>query len=245
MSNSDVIGGKIVYGASIGILMLEARFPRIVGDMGNARTWPFPVYYSVVKGATPDKVVCHRAEGLVDPFKDAAKELVDIGIDGITTNCGFLSLFQQEISEHCNVPVATSALMQYGMIRSLLPKNRNIGIITVSAKTLSGDHLAAAGVPQNVPIVGTDEIGSELSRVILNNENHLDVVAAEKDMLLAAAALLELDTKIGAILLECTNMCPYAATVRHATGLPVFDMYSFICWFQNSLSPQRFTPALA
>ena len=51
MSNDEAIGGKAVYGASIGILMLEARFPRIVGDMGNAHTWPFPVCYKVVKGA--------------------------------------------------------------------------------------------------------------------------------------------------------------------------------------------------
>ncbi len=57
MSNSEVTGGKAVYGASIGILMLDARFPRIVGDIGNARTWPFPVYYKVVKGASPDLVV--------------------------------------------------------------------------------------------------------------------------------------------------------------------------------------------
>ena len=44
-------GGKPVYGARLGILMLEARFPRIPGDMGNAATWPFPVLYQVVPGA--------------------------------------------------------------------------------------------------------------------------------------------------------------------------------------------------
>ena len=31
-------GGKTLYGAKIGILMLETRFPRIPRDMGNAET---------------------------------------------------------------------------------------------------------------------------------------------------------------------------------------------------------------
>lgn len=244
MGKYEVSGGKAVYGASIGILVLDARFPRIVGDMGNARTWPFPVCYKIVKGASPDRVVRHRAQGLVEAFKDAARELVDVGVDGITTNCGFLSLIQDELAEHCGVPVAASSLMQYRLIDSLLPPNRRIGIITVSAKTLSNDHLAAAGIPSNVPLVGTDESGSELSRVILNNENTLDVAAAERDMLLAARDLLAKDPLIGAILLECTNMCPYSAAVRHATGLPVFDMFSFVSWFQSSLSPTEFVAGI-
>ncbi len=57
-------GGKPLYGAALGILMLEARFPRIPGDMGNAHTWPFPVLYKVVRGASPQQVVRERAEGL-------------------------------------------------------------------------------------------------------------------------------------------------------------------------------------
>jgi hypothetical protein len=59
-----VYGGKSVYGAAVGILMLEARFPRIPGDMGNAQTWPFPVLYKVVRDASPDRVVRHQAQGL-------------------------------------------------------------------------------------------------------------------------------------------------------------------------------------
>ena len=31
-------GGKNVYGAAVGILMLGTRFPRIDGDIGNAGT---------------------------------------------------------------------------------------------------------------------------------------------------------------------------------------------------------------
>src|ERR1700751_196413 len=91
-------GGKTLYGASIGILMLETRFPRIPGDMGNAETWPFPVLYRVVPRASRRRVVCERSEGLLDEFLAAAADLVRLGADGITTTCGFLSLYQREIA---------------------------------------------------------------------------------------------------------------------------------------------------
>lgn len=240
MSKHIVTGGKSVYGASVGILMLEADFPRIYGEIGNAETWPFPVHYKVVKGASPDRVVLNRGEGLNQAFIEAAKELVEIGVDGITTNCGFLALIQEELSQACKIPVATSSLMQYSFIRRLLPKSKSVGIITVSAKTLSHEHLNAAGIPLDTTIVGTDEVGTELSRVILNNETRLNVQAAEQDMVNAAKALLERDPSVGAILLECTNMSPYSSTLQQVTGLPVFDMYNYICWFQKGLAPQNF-----
>ena len=81
-----VSGGKSIYGARIGILMLEAQFPRIPGDMGNAETWPFPVLYKIVRGATPDRVVRKNAEGTLDRFIAAAEELLsDIGLLWLTT----------------------------------------------------------------------------------------------------------------------------------------------------------------
>ena len=76
------IGGKAIYGAPLGILMLEARFPRIPGDMGNATTWPFPVLYRVVRGASPERVVLQGAAGLLPRFLEAAAELVSIGRRG-------------------------------------------------------------------------------------------------------------------------------------------------------------------
>ena len=105
-------GGKSIYGASVGILMLDARFPRIIGDMGNALTWDFPVHYKVVRSASPDLVVRKGAAGTLGLFIDAAHELVRDGVDGITTNCGFLALFQEELRAALPVPVATSSLMQ-------------------------------------------------------------------------------------------------------------------------------------
>ncbi|MEJ1978956.1 MAG: hypothetical protein WDN49_25415 [Acetobacteraceae bacterium] len=78
-----VPGGQPIYGAALGILMLEARFARVPGDMGNAGTWPFPVLYHVVRGASPARVVLGGAEGLLQPFLDGAAALVSLGAAAI------------------------------------------------------------------------------------------------------------------------------------------------------------------
>ena len=140
-----VTGGKTIYGARLGILSLETRFPRVPGDMCNAGTWPFPVLYAVVPGASPQRVVRERAQGLLEPFLDAARGLVRAGVDGITTSCGFLSLFQAELSAACSVPVAASSLMQIPLVERLLPPGRRAGVITISSADLSPEHLTAAG----------------------------------------------------------------------------------------------------
>ena len=183
-------GGKAIYGARLGILMLEARFPRIQGDMGNARTWPFPVLYKVIPGASPERVVRNRAEGLLPAILEAAEELVRTGADGITTNCGFLSLFQAEIAARVKVPVATSSLMQIPMAQALLPPGKRIGVLTVDARSLTADHLKAAGAPVDTPVMGT-EGGREFTRVLIGNEERLDVAAADAEK--AAEAAPDLD----------------------------------------------------
>lgn len=231
-------GGKAIYGAPLGILMLDARFPRIPGDMGNATTWPFPVLYRVVAGATPERVVLDGAAGLLPAFLDAAAELVRQGAEAITTNCGFLSLFQRELAAHVGVPVATSSLMQVPWVQALLPAGRRVGVLSVSAASLTPKHLAAAGVAADTPVVGTER-GREFFRVLIRAEkDDMDVALAEQDIVDAGRTLLARNPDIGAVVLECTNMPPYAAALRAALGLPVFDIYSMIGWFHAGLRPR-------
>lgn len=234
-------GGKQVYGARLGILMLETRFPRIPGDMGDAETWPFPVLYKVVPGASPQRVVHDKAAGLLGAFLDAARDLVRQGADGLTTNCGFLSLFQPDIAAAAGVPVATSSLMQIPFIERLLPPGRRVGVLTVNAASLTSDHLSAAGADPNTPVVGT-EGGREFTRVLLGDEERLDVAAAERDILEAGDTLLARHPDVGAVVLECTNMAPYARALRERLRLPVFDIYAFMTWFHAGLKPRDFGP---
>ncbi len=234
-------GGKALYGARVGILMLETRFPRIPGDMGNALTWPFPVLYKIVPGATPDRVVRHKSEGLLPAFLDAAAELVRLGADGITTTCGFLSLYQRELAAHAGVPVAASSLMQLPQIERLLPPGRRAGVLTISAASLTAEHLAAAGADPDTPVVGT-EGGREFTRAILGDEERLDTEAAEHDILDAGDELVARHPDTGAVLLECTNMVPYARALSEHLRLPVFSIHSFVTWFHASLAPRDFGP---
>lgn len=232
-------GGKTVFGASVGILMLNTRFPRIPGDIGNAATWPFPVQYKVVPAATPDIVVRGDAAPLLDAFIAAGRELVELGCDGIATNCGFLVPFQSEMSRALGVPVASSSLLQAGLIRQTLPADRALGVLTISSETLTRGHLDAAGIPQDTPVGGTGA-GAHFTERVLGDSNEIDFDQARADNIAAALKLVKDHPKVGAILLECTNMVPYAADIRRATGRPVFSIYTYLLWFQSGLLPRRF-----
>lgn len=232
-------GGKTVYGAAVGILMLETKFPRVFGDIGNAQTWDFPVHYRVVRGATPDNVVRGDPRDMVEDFIEAGRDLVRMGCDGITTNCGFLSLIQDQIKAELDVPVATSSLMQVPMVQALLPAGKRVGVLTISKASLSPEHLIAAGAPIDTPVVGTD-VGRNFTREVLGDFESIDFESCRLDLLDAAAELVTQNEGICAIVLECTNMVPYAADIRKLTGLPVYSIYSFVKWFQAGLMPQKF-----
>ena len=161
---------RTYYGVTVGILMVDSTFRRFVGDIGNARTWPFPVQYRVVRGATPAEMVDLENADVLDRFKAAADELVADGVDGITTTCGFLALFQKDLAEHCPVPVATSALLQVPMVERLIPAARRVGILTYSAEAMTPAHLESAGVAADTPVVGMPR-GSEFYRWIMEGDD--------------------------------------------------------------------------
>ena len=220
--------------------MLDTRFPRIPGDIANARTWNVPVLYRVVPRSTPRQAVYEKGEKILDGFIEAAKELVKMGADVITTNCGFLCLFQEKMAEAVQVPVATSSLMQVPLVQKLLPKNKKVGILTIHKPSLTNDHLNAAGIPLDTPIIGTEN-GKEFTRAILEDEMEMNIDDAREDHIEAARKLIKENPNVGAIVMECTNMSPFAADVRKDLGIPVFNIYTFIEWFQSGLLPARFS----
>ena len=222
----------------IGILMLQSQFPRIPGDMGHVDTWDFPVLYRVVDHASPEKVVLGRADGLLPGFIAAAQELEAKGVAAITTTCGFLCLFQDALARAVSVPIVTSSLFQVAGINTLLPKGKRAGVLTVSAASLSADHLKAAGVPLDTPLGAPT---GHFSDVILGDKPEMDIEQACADNVAAALALVEKHPDIGAIVLECTNMTPYASAIQNAVNLPVFSVVSYVNWLHSSIDPRSYS----
>jgi len=184
-------------------------------------------------------VVREDATPLLGAFIDAGRELVEMGCDGIAANCGFLVPFQTEMSRALGVPIASSSLLQAALIQQTLPADQKLGILTISSETLTTAHLDAAGIPHDTPVGGTGA-DSHFTSQVLGDADSIDFEQARADNVAVAEKLVATHPTIGAILLECTNMVPYAADIRRATGRPVFSIYTYLLWFQSGLLPRRF-----
>ncbi len=226
---------------SIGILMLETHFPRIPGDIGNPKTWDFPVLCKVVKKATPDHVVRRKAEGLLDSFVLGAQELEREGAKAITTTCGFLALFQEEMASAVNVPVFTSSLMQVPLVYRMIKPSQRVGIITIHSKSLSRRHLAAVGAAAIPHVIYGTEGEEEFSSAILEDRNELDVHKSKDELVRVAKRMVSEHPEVGAIVLECTNMPPYAAAIQREVGLPIFDIYTLVTMVYHAVVKKDFS----
>jgi hypothetical protein len=211
---------------TLGILMLDTRFPRVPGDIGNPSTFDMPVRYAVVRHASPRRVVHHRDPRLLAAFIDAGRSLAREGVDAIATSCGFLVLWQRELQSALDVPVWTSSLL-------LLPHLTHAGVVTIDAAALAADHLRTAGADVDTPIEGITA-GSAFQRCLLEDRPQLDAADAQLQVVGAAQRLLARRPELTDIVLECTNMPPYADAVRRATGRRVHDITTLIAQRLNA-----------
>lgn len=225
-------GGRNLYGYAVGILMIEGRFPRPPGAIGNATTFPFPVMHHVVRGASGTHTV--RALSRMDPdsaefaaairpWTDGAALLAAQGCRAITTSCGFAALFQRHLAAAVEVPVFASSLLLAPLIARMLKPGRLVGIVTADAEHLGPAHLAGAGVdPLSIAVIGMDGC-PEFAATAWDDRETLDYRRIEAETVAVACRLVGEQPAVGAILLECSLLPPYAAAVQAATGLPVFD----------------------
>lgn len=223
----EIYGGYASYEQDIGILMLDTTFPRLCGDIGNATTFPFPVRYKVVSGAFPARVVPEQDNSLLPHFIAAARELEQAGVKAITTSCGFLAIYQNELAACVKVPVFTSSLLQIPLIEAMLPPNRTIAIVAANGQTLSERRLVESFSRNKTThsIFGL-EASEEFYSVFVRQRTTLNLNRLTHELTQVAEQVKLRAPQAGAIVLECTNLPPFRHLFQQVTGLPVFDIVS-------------------
>lgn len=216
-------GGRNICGVSIGVLSLESYFPKPPGHIKNPSSLTFTTTYEVIEGLTVPKLLNNPTPDMIEPLLEAARRLEACGVKAITGSCGFLALFQREIAAAVNIPVFVSSLVQAQLIHQMTA--RPVGVITAAKDALTDKHLAGVGAA-DVPLVveGLSDT-EEFAEVILrNNRNDMDLEKVEAEVIDAGERLIARAPDVSAILLECTDLPPYAHRLADALGRPVFDI---------------------
>lgn len=232
-------GGKSVYGVSVGVMLLDTQIPRPVGDIGNARTFNFPILYDTVSGASTGLVVEQNASGLLDRFVEVGQDLVRRGVRALSTSCGFLSIYQREMATSIDSIVATSALLQIPMVLRMLGPESHVAVLTANAATLGSVHLSAVGIASTdyprLAFIGLEGTEHFYPTIVGGVDVPLDLTRAESEVVAVAKKALADDPAIKAFVLECTNLPPYADAIREATDVPVWDVTTMLNWIDAAL----------
>lgn len=217
----------------IGIIMLNTRFARPVGDVGNLQSYRYPAMIHKLEKANVANVVCDGlAPELLDEVLAAGQQLKKQGANVITTSCGFLATVQAQVQREIDLPFLASSLCLLPFLRQIYGSTSTIGVITFDSRVLSEAHFNGHFDP-HLRIAGIEN-GEELHHVIKSGNEQLDLAKAEQDVLKAAESLMS--AKPACLLLECTNLSPYKAALREVYGLPIYDLVDAVHWMADARS---------
>jgi len=217
-----------------------AQLESVSGNIAHPDTFDFPVRYRRVDGACYETVVVRPTPEVCEKMVRAARELEKEGVRALSTSCGFNALFQKTLADAVNIPVFSSSLLQVPVVSRMLKKNQSVGIVTANKPRLTDDHLEAVGITSTVPvsIYGIEET-HEFSRVRSDPNAALNVIKMQEEILCIVQSLLKEHPETGAIVLECTDLPPFASAIREITGLPVFDIVTLVYWVMDGLTGNR------
>ncbi|MDJ0783200.1 MAG: aspartate/glutamate racemase family protein [Desulfosarcinaceae bacterium] len=220
------------YGMGLGIMVLDDAYPGFPGDVRNASAFPYPVQYEIAEGVDnytlvwePDKTPCR------EPILRAASKLERMGCRAIAAECGYFAYFQKDVAGHVAVPVFMSSLLQVPFIQHLIGADRSVAIVCAQKRFLSDTHLANVGIDldSNFIVAGAqDEFGCPEFDNLWDHEKRPAVPEiyyqnAEADMVKICREVVRQHPGVGAIMLECTGMQPFARAVQQAVDLPVWS----------------------
>jgi len=221
------------YGYAVGILLLDCRCPFIPGDVGNASTYHYPVVFKTVPGLK-SSICIKGAPDFNEKVAETARELASYGVRIISSDCGFMLQYQEIVREAVNVPVVMSSLLQLPFIALTISPSHPIGIITADSRHLTEDYLSQSGIRVKNPLIirGLQK-EPEFKSATVDEKGTLDSDLIRDEVVKVAQSMVEEYPAMGAILLECSMLPPYAKAVQEATGLQVYDFITMIDYVQS------------
>ena len=216
----------------------ENSYPVIPGNVANYSTYPFPVHYKLVPGCTAERLL-NNDRSLENRVIESVKQLQSEGAKVISSACGFFGNFQEQAASAVNIPVFLSSLVQLPIIEIGLKPGQKIGILTAYEKGLTDYLLESCGVKNSTNlIIGDLSKGKEFS-LISSGAGTFDNKKLCDEIVEKAVELTTKYPEIGAVLLECSDLPPYAFAIQQAVQLPVYDFITLIRWahYTNSQSP--------
>ncbi len=235
--HSTVEVPRYTAGFPIGVIAIELDYPKMPGNVVNATTFSFPVLY---------KKVTFEIEQLFagDPsieagVIEAAKSLEAEGVRAIVGACGFFAHFQEDVANAVDVPVFMTSLAQLPTILLGLKSDQKVGVFAADSPSVNDGLLAHVGCDSKRIVV--QNVGDmESFAPIRWGKTELDNQALAKDLAALAQQLKKDHPEIGAILLECSDLPPYAADIQRACGLPVYDFITLINWVYQAVVQRHY-----
>ena len=233
--------GQTSSGEAIGILLLDTSVPFIPGDVANATTYDFPVRFQKVEGFSVARAI-GKDPTIYGLLRDAALDLAGQGVRAVTGDCGFMALHQQRLARDLPVPVFLTSLLQIPFMLSILGGNRKVGVITADSRSLDAGLLAAAHIGESDRLVIEGlENRKQFYRFAIEESGTLDSSLVEAEVINAGRQMITRDDSVGAVLLECSLLPPYAASLAEALKLPVFDYITMINYVYSAVVKQRYS----
>ncbi|AET67416.1 hydantoin racemase [Desulfosporosinus orientis DSM 765] len=222
----------VCYGMGLGMILLNDAYPGFPGDNRNASAFSYPIQYEIAEGVTNKTLVYDKDPGKCrEAVIAAAKKLERMGCRAIAAECGYFAFFQKNVAAAVEIPVFMSSLMQVPLAQQVISPRQKVGIICAQKKFLEAEHLENVGIRRdsNYVIGGAqDEYGCTEFDNLWNPEKRPTYPnayydKAELQMIEAAKKFKEKHEDIGAIVLECTGMQPFARAIQREVDLPIFS----------------------
>ncbi|MFR1114551.1 MAG: aspartate/glutamate racemase family protein, partial [Blautia sp.] len=229
--------GQLMNGFPIGILQLYAHLPFFPGNVSNAYTYDFPVKFLEVKGTGIDNILAGDMS-LLDSIIEAARQLELDGCRAVCANCGFFGHYQRLVADALDIPVYLSSMVQVPWALVGMKSGQKLGIMTANSNTLTPSLFEACGISEQMRqrcVVYGAQDEKEFPNILTGNGG-LDYDLVGDELSGIARRMIQEHPDVGAVLLECTDMPPYAHRLQAELHMPVYDAITLIRYVKSTVT---------